>query len=108
MKQLAKPKEEFTDLNEALILINDFFLSIESDPRVGPMHICLYLTLIDQMTIDKTNPISIRSRKIMSKAKIFGVGTYHRVIRDLNEFGYIEYVPSHYHRKASQVYLKKI
>lgn len=41
----------------------------------------------------------------MKMAKISGLGTYHKCIRDLNNFGYIRYQPSFNYRKKSKVYL---
>ena len=110
MKHFQAPmaKEGLAQSDQAMNLINSFFLSAESDARIGPVHVCLYLSLVNQMNIDQTNPVSIRSRQMMSKARISGIATYHRIIRDLEAFGYIEYDPSYYHRKPSQVYLRKL
>ncbi|HUC79487.1 MAG TPA: hypothetical protein VMR70_01170 [Flavisolibacter sp.] len=40
------------------------------------------------------SPIPITRQKLMAISKINGLATYHKCIRDLNEFGYIKYEPS--------------
>jgi hypothetical protein len=44
----------------------------------------------------------------MFVAKISGPATYHKCIKDLNDFGYIEYVPSFNPAINSRVYLLKL
>jgi hypothetical protein len=42
----------------------------------------------------------------MKLAKISGVATYHKSIRELDEYGYIRYEPSYNRYKRSVIYLK--
>lgn len=44
----------------------------------------------------------------MRGAKIFGLATYHKCIKDLNDFGYISYQPSYNPRVGSRVYLVRL
>jgi hypothetical protein len=55
---------------------------------------------------DCKNPIYVFSRDLMHLAKISGVATYHKSIRELNDFGYIKYQPSYNHFSKSLIYLQ--
>jgi hypothetical protein len=71
-----------------------FFEKAQADNRIGPVHISLYLAL--QLEACKTNfdlIIPVRD-VIMLRAKISSPVTYHRALRDLHAYGYIDYRPS--------------
>jgi hypothetical protein len=55
-----------------------------------------------------SNPVSITRRAVMELAKISGLATYHKCIKDLNEFGYIQYIPSYNPAISSRVVLVKV
>jgi len=82
-----------------------FQVKAEQDPRIGPVHISIYSALIILLVIQKQNPIRLFAREVMIRAKILGVATYHKTIRQLDQFGYIQYLPSCYHVTPSRVYL---
>lgn len=44
---------------------------------------------------DFTNPIPITRKVVMTLAHIHSIVTYHKCIMELQEFGYIEYVPNY-------------
>jgi hypothetical protein len=89
--------------------LSDFFIAIAKDPRIGVSHISLYCALLpNNITADFSSPICITSSEIMRVAKISGLGTYHKCIRDLHECGYIKYQPSYNHRKKSKVVLNSV
>jgi hypothetical protein len=91
---------------EQLKPLADFFSAIANDPRIGVSHISLYCALLKSWNVPEGDAaIPIVSAELMKAAKIAGLGTYHRCIRDLHAFGYIRYVPSFNHRKKSKVYL---
>lgn len=50
-------------------------------------------------------PVSIYSKELMRQAKISGMATYLKCMRDLNELGYIRYIPSYNPVLGSLVYL---
>ena len=54
------------------------------------------------------NPIEITRAAVMEVAKISGLATYHKCIKDLAEFGYIVYEPSFNPATKSRVYLLKL
>jgi hypothetical protein len=54
------------------------------------------------------NPIQITRTAVMEVAKISGLATYHKCIKDLHDYGYIQYEPSYNPAVSSQVYLLKV
>jgi len=80
---------------------------MEQNPRCGPIHISLLVAIIHEANLQAKNPISIYSRGLMRKAKIGGVATYHRVIKDLQEFNFIRYEPSYNPLFGSSIYILK-
>jgi len=90
---------------EGLCLLSIFLNAVQSDPRIGLNHIGLYTVLLDYgYEQNKYDPVLIKAQEVMARAKI-SVATYHRAIHDLDDFGYLKYIPSFNHRKKSKVYL---
>jgi len=88
--------------------LRDFFRAIAGDPRIGISHISLYCAFYQYQTdADPNAAISFVKSDIMKEAKISGLATFHKCIRDLHEYGYIRYRPSYDHRKKNRVYLVK-
>jgi hypothetical protein len=57
-------------------------------------HISLYMALFECWNKNCfENPVSITREIIMPIAKISGIATYHKCIKDLYNFGYIKYLP---------------
>jgi len=85
--------------------LNDFFEGIKNDPHIGCSHIALYTALYNLWVSQGClGPVVIFSYTIMPIAKIGGLGTYHKTIRELNEYGYLRYEAT-FNRKGSKVYL---
>ncbi len=89
--------------------LTSFYSAIRDDHRIGSTHISLYMALFQFYNLNKfQNPIRITRARVMEVAKINGLATYHKCIKDLNEFGYIRYEPSYNPAINSQVYLVKV
>jgi len=88
--------------NYSSILIS-FLDNISHDPRIGVSHISLFCALVKQATMTDDHSILVKSNEVMKVAKISGLGTYHKCIRELNDYGYIKYRPSYDHRRKSKV-----
>jgi hypothetical protein len=74
----------------------DFYQTIAGDSRIGAGHIGLYMAFLQQWaTGGYQEPFSISRSQIMKLARINGKATYHKYMRELVEFGYIEYTPSY-------------
>ena len=91
------------------VLLVDFFSAIETDPRVNSRHISLYVSLFQFWVKNgANNPLQLFGKEVMGICKISASSTYHKTLRDLHAFGYIEYEPSFNHSKASIICLTKI
>jgi replication initiation and membrane attachment protein DnaB len=89
--------------------LTSFFSAIREDNRIGTSHISLYMTLFQFYNLNQfKNPIEITRARVMEIAKISGLATYHKCMRDLAQFGYIQYMPSYNPALGSQVCLLKI
>lgn len=89
--------------------LTSFYSAIKSDPRIGTTHISLYMALFQFYNLNKlSNPIAITRTAVMEVAKISGLATYHKCMKDLNDFGYIKYEPSYNPAISSQVVLLKV
>lgn len=86
--------------------LTSFFSAIREDNRIGISHISLYMALFQFYNLNKfENPILITRTAVMETAKINGLATYHKCIKDLADFGYIQYQPSYNPAIGSQVVL---
>ena len=86
--------------------LTGFYDKIQEDNRLNPTHISLYLALFQFWNLNRfRNPISISRNEMMKLSKISAFGTYHKCIKELQEFGYIEYIPSFNPYKGSLVNL---
>lgn len=87
--------------------VDDFFAAIADDARISTMHISLYMALLKLWNENGCqNPIRIFSRKVMPICKISGIATYYKGMRELHDYGYIQYNPSYYRSLGSIVILR--
>jgi hypothetical protein len=76
------------------------------DHRIGPLHLSVYLALIFLRAEQNSgNEVEVSARQLMPLAKIASPGPYHRVIRELDRWGYIRYEASFDARLGSRVWL---
>ena len=74
------------------------------DDRLNPTHISLYLALFQYWNLSRfSNPVSICRSEIMKLSKIGSNSTYHKCIKELHHWRYLEYLPSHNPFKGSEV-----
>lgn len=86
--------------------LTSFFTAIREDHRIGITHISLYMALFQFYNLNQLqNPVHITRAAVMEVAKISGLATYHKCIKDLADFGYIQYQPSYNPAISSLVYL---
>jgi replication initiation and membrane attachment protein DnaB len=87
--------------------LSGFYEAIEDDVRIGTTHISLYMALLQQWNLAAgRNPFLIERVVIMKAAKINARYTYNKCMNNLQEFGYITYLPSSNQFTNSTVYLK--
>ena len=88
--------------------LTEFYETIVDDARISATHISLYIALLQQWNLNAgKNPIIINRETIMNAAKI-SRRTYNKLINELQEYGYIQYVPSSNPFSGSVVYLRRL
>ena len=86
----------------------DFIETIEDDPRIGIAHISLYQVLLYEYIKGSFQiPIHVDRDRVMRKAKM-GRKTYNKRLKELKEYGYIDYKPSSNPLQKSQVYFNRL
>lgn len=86
--------------------LTGFFERVATDERLNPTHISIYVALFQIWNINRfQNPISISRSEMMRISKISAKATYHKVIKQLHDYGYILYKPSYNPFKGSAVHL---
>jgi len=76
------------------------------DSRLTTSHTSLYYSLFHMWNVSKfNNPISICRSEQMRLSKIGSANTYTRCLKQLDEWGYIQYLPSYNPLKGSLVNL---
>ncbi|MEP0367346.1 MAG: hypothetical protein ABJN36_17620 [Cyclobacteriaceae bacterium] len=77
---------------------------ITEDNRLHATHVSLYISLFTLWNLNRfENPISINREEVMKISKIGSRNTYHKCLKELDQFGYLEYLPSHNPLKGSLV-----
>lgn len=90
---------------ETLKPLSDFFSAIEKDFRIGTTHIAVYAALLQFRSVKGfANPIEVFRRELAPIAKISSRYTYHRCLRELDEYGYLHYEPSFKKTRGSRIY----
>lgn len=89
--------------------LTEFYSSILGDNRINARHISLYMALFECWNKNNfQNPVGITRHIIMPFAKISGIATYHKCMKELHEYGYIKYIPSYNPAMCSEVFLLKM
>ena len=93
------------DIHSALY---GFMDRVGDDHRIGPTHISLFLAILYFYRKQEYQlPIYVYRKELMKQAKISAIGTYHKVMRELKQCGYIGYVPSYNPVLGSLVYISE-
>ena len=86
--------------------LNAVMVRFTEDDRLRPSHISLYLALFQLWNANRfRNPLSISRGEVMRVSKIGSMATYHKCLKHLHEYGYLEYLPSFNPLVGSQVNL---
>lgn len=86
--------------------LTGFFIRIASEETIYPTHISLYLALFQSWNINRfKNPISISRDEMMKTSRIASKATYHKCIKELQNMGFIDYLPSYNPYSGSEVIL---
>ncbi|MBN8879880.1 MAG: hypothetical protein J0I32_20215 [Sphingobacteriales bacterium] len=86
--------------------IDLFIAATIKDCRIHKGHLALYMALFHFWKgKNYISPIGLFASEVMKVAKISSNATYHRLIKELHDYGYIKYEPSFYKYSASKVFL---
>jgi hypothetical protein len=89
-----------------ILQLSGFFQKVASDNRLNPTHVSLYMAIFQFWNSERfQNPVSISRQELMRISKISAKATYHKCIKDLHTYGYIQNLPSFNPFKGSLVYL---
>ena len=79
--------------------------SCSKDERLNTAHIGLFTGLFVHWQRNAfVSPFGITRKAVMAYSRIASIATYHKCIRELNDFGYLRYVPSFHPKKGSLVH----
>jgi len=86
--------------------ITVFMERASKDPRLGPLHVSLYFAIVlCWLRQGAEGPAKVSRKDLMQIAKISGRSPMFDSLRELHEYGYIEYHRSFDSRKKNRVYL---
>jgi hypothetical protein len=86
--------------------LSTFFEIVAEDNRLNALHVSLYITLFQYWNLNRfENPFQINRGEVLKICKIGSLNTYHKCLHELNDFGYLEYLPSHNPMKGSLINL---
>lgn len=87
-------------------VILKFLMLVQDDPRISPAHISIFLAILSVAIRKGGHPEVIVYKKLLTRqAKISG-RTYQRCMKDLHQYGYIQYTPSYNPSEGSLVKIK--
>lgn len=83
----------------------EFFKQIKTMDTIKPIHISLYMVLLQHWNRNRyKNPIGITRDIIMQESKIASMATYHKCIQQLQKSGFIIYKPSYNPHNGSAIF----
>jgi hypothetical protein len=96
-------------MEKQLEQLSCFINRVASDVRLKPTHTSVYLALCDSWIGSRfSETFQVSRRKLMKSAHIHSIVTYHKVISELQAFGYLHYLPSYHPSKGSAVTLREV
>ncbi len=78
---------------------------MSSDERLNATHVGLFTGLfVHWQRSGFISPFAVSRRTVMAYSRIGSIVTYHKRIKELDEYGYIRYQPSYHPKNGSLVY----
>jgi hypothetical protein len=78
---------------------------MSKDDRLNATHLSLFTGLIVHWQRSGfASPFAITRKAMMAFSKIASIATYHKCIKELDAYGYINYQPSYHPKQGSQIY----
>lgn len=79
--------------------------AVKSDDRLNCYHISLYTALLYYGKGIRQLPFHASRRKLMGFSRIKSGATYHKCLRELVSYGYLDYHPSFHPQQGSRIVL---
>lgn len=84
---------------EQATLVVKYMLSMSRNNKIKVTHMAMVFAILHIAIMDGTGKeVNITRRKVMETAHIQSFATYHKYLKDLEQMGYVKYMPS-YHPK---------
>jgi Putative Zn-dependent protease len=78
---------------------------MSKDERLNATHVSLFTGLFVHWQRSGFNsPFAVTRKELMAYSKIASITTYHKCIKELNAYGYLNDQPSYHPKLGSQVY----
>jgi hypothetical protein len=92
-------------LNPDLSGYGQLLRTATADTRLNTMHTSLFSGLFLQWQHSGfSNPFPVTRKSLMRNSKIASIATYHKCIKELNEYGYLYYQPSYHPTEGSRIF----
>jgi hypothetical protein len=89
--------------------LTNFFEKVYADNKLNQSHVSLYIALFQFWNINRfENPFPVNRVEVQKLSKISSLNTYHRILHELEDFGYIHYFPSHNPMKSSMIMINDL
>lgn len=102
----------FNDINKkelSIPTLDNFFFMSACNCHIQMPHISIYAVLFQFWCKNSMqSPFRITRKETMHLAKISSKTTYHKCIKDLQEFGFITYIPSFHPQGETKVVLLNV
>lgn len=86
--------------------LQHFIETMADDTRLKPVHLSLCMALCKEwIASGYMQSYRVNRRLLMQGSRILSKATYHKVLKDLQEYGYLKYTPSYHPKLGSQVSL---
>ncbi|MFT3932824.1 MAG: TraG family conjugative transposon ATPase [Chitinophagaceae bacterium] len=107
MRQKRLSTEEIIVSPDQWQRVKSFIAAIDDDPRITVFHISIYISLLYEWELKEfAQPLPVSASIILEHAKISSPATWHKCIRALHAWGYLEYLPSYSNVLGSSVRFK--
>lgn len=92
--------------NAALMCIISMIDRMATDRRINVWHIGILLAIADLSYHEGgSNPVTVTRKLVMRLSHIRSLATYHKCIKQLQEYGYINYFPSYNYYDKTRIAL---
>jgi len=94
-------------MTQDLNLYKPIMLALSNDGRISVWHMAIAWAVIQLSKGDDLNfPVYVSRRAVMHLSHISSISTYHKCLKELQDFGFMVYQPSFHPGIRSRIFLK--